>query len=112
MLTLGLSSNTLVVSKGQEMDVVITNKRLFESNVIVGIALLNMYMKCGFLAEALNVFKRLPLQNIVSWTTLISGYTGNECGEDDLIYRSCRHSEGPGISLNVVASIRIVEKGQ
>ena len=40
------------------MDVVITRKGLLESNVIVGIVLLNMYMKCGFLAETL---KTVPL---------------------------------------------------
>ena len=54
------------------MDVVITNKGLLESNVIVGTALL-----CGFLVEALNMLKRLPLQNIVSWTALISGHVDN-----------------------------------
>ena len=37
-----------VVSKGQRMDVVITKKGLLESNVIVGIVLLNMYMKMWF----------------------------------------------------------------
>ena len=34
--------------KGQRMDVVITKKGLLESNVIVGIVLLNMYMKMWF----------------------------------------------------------------
>ena len=52
----------------------ITNKGLLESSVTVGTALLNMYMKDGLLVETLNVFKRLPLPNIVSWTTLISRY--------------------------------------
>ena len=77
------------------------------------------YAGNGFFAETLNVFKRLPLQNIVSWTTLILGCVGNGCGEDALICHSCMHSEG--ISLNVVAfvwvlktcgSIHVVEKGQ
>ena len=42
--------------------------------------------------------------------TLVSGYARNECGEDALICHSHMHSEG--IFLNVVGSIRVVEKGQ
>ena len=102
---LKVCGHALVVSKGQEMDVVITNKRLFESNVIVGIALLNMYMKCGFLMETLNVFKRLPLHNIVSWTIVIPRYAENGSGEDALIIMALTHAfkryifEGRGICL-------------
>ena len=63
------------------MDVVITKKGLLESNVIVGTALL-----CGFLVEALNMLKRLPLQNIVSWTALISRYVYVESHILEAIY--------------------------
>ena len=62
-----------------------------------------IYTKCDFFAEALNVFKRLPLQNIVSWKTLVSGYARNERGEDALICHSRMDSKG--ISLNVVAFV-------
>ena len=50
----GQGGHAPVTSKGQGMDVVITKKGLLESNVIVGTVLLNMYMKCGFLAEKLK----------------------------------------------------------
>jgi pentatricopeptide repeat protein len=40
----------------------------------VGNALIDMYMKCGMLAKALSVFNNLPMRNIVSWNTLITGY--------------------------------------
>ena len=40
------------------------------------------------------MFKRLPIQNIVSWTALISGYTDNGWGEDALIWHTCMYSEG------------------
>ena len=41
---------------------------------------------------------------------MISSYAGNECGDDALICHSRMHSEC--ISLNVVANILVVEKGQ
>ena len=69
------------------MDVVITKKGLLESNVIVGTVLLNMYMKCGFLAETLK-------------TALISRLVENRWGKDTFIQHLCMHSEG--IYLNVI----------
>ncbi|MCO5546608.1 hypothetical protein L7F22_000038 [Adiantum nelumboides] len=40
----------------------------------VGNTLVDMYAKCGFLIEAEDVFDELPIQQLVSWTALISGY--------------------------------------
>ncbi|WCJ28576.1 Pentatricopeptide repeat (PPR) superfamily protein [Euphorbia peplus] len=36
---------------------------------------LNMYVKFGMLDEALEVFDKMPERNVVSWTTMISGYS-------------------------------------
>ncbi|KAI5079097.1 hypothetical protein GOP47_0006768 [Adiantum capillus-veneris] len=36
--------------------------------------LVDMYAKCGFLREAEDVFDELPMQQLVSWTALMSGY--------------------------------------
>ena len=41
------------------MHVMITRKGLFESSVIVGTVLLNMYMKCGVLAETLKTITNM-----------------------------------------------------
>lgn len=46
----------------------------FESDVFVGSTVIDMYAKCGRLDEACIVFGRLPTRNVVTWSTLISGY--------------------------------------
>eukprot|EP01018_Ginkgo_biloba_P013110 Gb_10113 [translate_table: standard] len=49
-----------------------------ESCVSVGNALVDMYAKCGSIKEARGVFDRMPIQDLVSWTTIITGYL--KCG--------------------------------
>eukprot|EP00250_Pteridium_aquilinum_P018768 c24206_g12_i2 orf=1-1812(+) len=43
-----------------------------------------MYAKCGSLAEAQEVFNKLPVRNVVSWNALIFGYTEHGHGEKAL----------------------------
>lgn len=49
----------------------------FESNVFVGIALVDMYVKCGRVAGARQMFYLMPVRNIVSWTAMVAGYAQN-----------------------------------
>ncbi|MCO5546818.1 hypothetical protein L7F22_000254 [Adiantum nelumboides] len=49
-------------------------KDAFESDIVVGTTLVDMYCKFGSLDEASSVFERLPSPNVVSWTALIVGY--------------------------------------
>jgi pentatricopeptide repeat protein len=44
------------------------------SDIVVGSALVDMYVKCGSIQEARTVFDNLPEQNVVSWNTMIAGY--------------------------------------
>jgi len=49
-----------------------------ESDVCVGSALVDMYVKCSqvdCMVDARKVFDRMPQQNVVTWTTLIVGYS-------------------------------------
>ncbi|KAJ7977000.1 Pentatricopeptide repeat-containing protein [Quillaja saponaria] len=39
--------------------------------------ILNMYGKCGSMKDARKVFDAMPLTNVVSWTSMISGYSQN-----------------------------------
>ncbi|KAL6127075.1 hypothetical protein ACLB2K_075119 [Fragaria x ananassa] len=43
-------------------------------DLVVGNAVVDMYVKCESLCEAKRVFDELPERDIVSWTSLISGY--------------------------------------
>ncbi|KAG8488758.1 hypothetical protein CXB51_016768 [Gossypium anomalum] len=43
------------------------------SDVFVGNALVDMYMKCGDADSARQLFDKMPVKNVVSWNSMISG---------------------------------------
>ncbi|MCO5594339.1 hypothetical protein L7F22_048369 [Adiantum nelumboides] len=43
-----------------------------ETNIVVGTALVNMYIRCCSLKEALTLFEDLSVQDVISWTSLIT----------------------------------------
>eukprot|EP01018_Ginkgo_biloba_P029665 Gb_20774 [translate_table: standard] len=49
----------------------------FESDVIVGTALIDMYAKCGSLEIARKLFDKMSERNVVSWSAMIAGYAQN-----------------------------------
>ncbi|KAI3783682.1 hypothetical protein L1987_42768 [Smallanthus sonchifolius] len=59
-------------------------KLKFNSNVVVGSALIDMYAKCGRLSNARVVFNNFSLKNIVSWNTMLVGYAHHGHGEKAL----------------------------
>lgn len=65
----------------------------FESNVVVGTALVNMYAKCGILEDAWRTFYRMPIRNVVSWNAMIAAYAQH--GESDVVLQLFQqmHSE-------------------
>ncbi|KAF5207809.1 Pentatricopeptide repeat [Thalictrum thalictroides] len=48
-------------------------KRGFDAGLVMGNALMDMYVKCMFLDEAKNMFSELPERDTISWTCIISG---------------------------------------
>ncbi|KAL6961014.1 hypothetical protein U1Q18_038777 [Sarracenia purpurea var. burkii] len=56
----------------------------FDSNVVVGSALIDMYAKCGRLNDARRVFNNLPSKNLVSWNTMLVGYAQHGFGREAL----------------------------
>eukprot|EP01018_Ginkgo_biloba_P015302 Gb_10776 [translate_table: standard] len=45
-----------------------------DTNVFVGSALIDMYVKCGSIHDARRVFEKLSQRNVVTWNTMIAGY--------------------------------------
>eukprot|EP00250_Pteridium_aquilinum_P029605 c39806_g1_i1 orf=1-201(-) len=41
-----------------------------------------MYAKCGMLTKSQEVFDKLLVQDVVSWTVLIAGYAQHGHGDD------------------------------
>ncbi|KVI07421.1 Pentatricopeptide repeat-containing protein [Cynara cardunculus var. scolymus] len=56
----------------------------FDSNVVVGSALINMYAKCGRLSNARVIFDNFPSKNTVSWNTMLMGYAHHGHGKEAL----------------------------
>ncbi|KAE8722993.1 Pentatricopeptide repeat-containing protein DOT4 [Hibiscus syriacus] len=48
-----------------------------ESNLFVCNALMDMYAKCGSMDDANSVFSSMAVKDIVSWNTMIGGYSKN-----------------------------------
>ena len=69
-------------------------KGLFKRNLYLGSALVNMYVKCGALVKAQEVFNELLERNLISWTALIVGYTQECNGERSLECFERMKSEG------------------
>nr|CAD1817734.1 unnamed protein product [Ananas comosus var. bracteatus] len=47
------------------------------SNVILDNAILDMYSKCGDIVSAQTLFGEMPRRDVVSWTTMVSGFARN-----------------------------------
>eukprot|EP01018_Ginkgo_biloba_P018613 Gb_39440 [translate_table: standard] len=57
----------------------------FESNVFVGNALIAMYAKCGSVDLARLVFDKMHQRDLVSWNSMIVGYTQNGHAKEALV---------------------------
>jgi pentatricopeptide repeat protein len=63
----------------------------FECDAIVGSALIDMYVKCGNIKKAREVFDEMHQQDLFSWTSMIAGYAQNCEGEEAMgLFRQMR----------------------
>jgi pentatricopeptide repeat protein len=56
----------------------------FVVDILLGNVLIDMYSKCNDIEDACQVFKKMPLRNVVSWIVMIVGYTQNGYCHQDL----------------------------
>ncbi|KAG5227597.1 pentatricopeptide repeat-containing protein [Salix suchowensis] len=83
----------LDLNKGKEVHCMV--KQLgFESDVCVANALVDMYSKCGCIGYARRVFDRMVKRDIVSWTSMISGYCNVKKIEEALVLFERMRLEG------------------
>ncbi|KAJ7534639.1 hypothetical protein O6H91_13G104000 [Diphasiastrum complanatum] len=66
----------------------------FESDVIVGSTLVDMYAKCGHIEDARQVFNNMNERDVVSWNVMIAGYTQQGLGKEALTLLEQMRREG------------------
>ena len=66
----------------------------FESEVIIGGSLIDMYAKCGSIEDARKVFNDLPNRNVVTWNAMLTGYIQQGDGFSALHLVKKMHVEG------------------
>ncbi|XP_068638571.1 pentatricopeptide repeat-containing protein At2g03880, mitochondrial-like [Aristolochia californica] len=49
----------------------------FDTDVFVCVGLVDMYSKCGFMEDARRVYNLMPMQDLISWNSIISAYVQN-----------------------------------
>ncbi|GLJ23763.1 hypothetical protein SUGI_0450680 [Cryptomeria japonica] len=57
----------------------------FDSDVYVGNSLIAMYVKCGRIEFARQVFDKMPERTLMVWNNIISGYARNGCANEALV---------------------------
>ncbi|XP_057852128.2 pentatricopeptide repeat-containing protein At3g24000, mitochondrial [Cryptomeria japonica] len=81
---LNVCANQVALREGKEVHGYAI-KSGFERNIFVGSSLVDMYAKCGNVEAAMEMFQKMPKQNVVSWSALIAGYSQNE-REDEALH--------------------------
>ncbi|KAH7365390.1 hypothetical protein KP509_18G024700 [Ceratopteris richardii] len=79
----------------------------FESDEHVINSLLHMYMSCGCIEDARVLFERMQNQNVVIWTTLVSGLAQN--GRVPDAFEVVNEMKKQGIQLNEITYISILK---
>eukprot|EP01018_Ginkgo_biloba_P034705 Gb_25843 [translate_table: standard] len=92
-------ANLAAVQAGKEIHGLLI-KCSFESDVFVQSAVIDMYTKCGDIAVGRHVFDKLAQRNLVSWNTMISGYSRNgNAGKAMKLFHEMKEA---GVKANVV----------
>jgi pentatricopeptide repeat protein len=88
------------IETGKEIHEEVVNRCMLRKDLVLGISLVDMYAKCGFLAKARKVHDELHTRNSVSWSALIAGYAQHGHGHEAL--NCLEHMQDDGISPNVI----------
>ncbi|KAJ7546162.1 hypothetical protein O6H91_08G027800 [Diphasiastrum complanatum] len=69
-------------------------KRGFQSDVVVGSTLVDMYAKCGCTEDARELFNNMSERDVVTWTAMIAGYAQNGLAQEALALFEQMQREG------------------
>ncbi|KAE8124039.1 hypothetical protein FH972_018951 [Carpinus fangiana] len=74
-------------------------------DVFVGAAIIDLYAKCGDMKEAVREFLQMPIRNVVSWTTVISGFVQKDDSISALKFFKDMREVGEEINNYTVTSV-------
>jgi pentatricopeptide repeat protein len=80
---------------------------LLEKDIVLGNALIDMYVKCGVISKAQQVLEELFARDVISWSTLIMGYAEQGLCHEAL--NCLEQMQKEGLSPNVVTYICILK---
>lgn len=79
----------------------------YESDVVVGTALLHMYGKCGILEDARRVFDSLVQRDMITWTVIIALYAQHGYAKECLtLFNKMRQA---GVTPNEITFINVLK---
>ena len=90
--------NEEVVEIGKEVHAKIIYSHLENENLITK-ALIDMYSKCGMIAEAQGLFHTFSSRDLVTWHILIAGYS--QLGKDEIVFMLFHQMINHGEELNL-----------
>ncbi|XP_071706569.1 pentatricopeptide repeat-containing protein DOT4, chloroplastic [Rutidosis leptorrhynchoides] len=107
-------SNSL--EKGKEVHTYIKENEM--QSLVVSNALMDMYAKCGSMDDSYYVFSQMNFKDIVSWNTMIGGYSKNCLPSDALdLFKTMQHEIKPdNVTMTCIlpacASLASLNKGR
>ena len=92
--------------KGQEVHAKIVKQELLERDLLLGNALIDMYVNCGLVSRAREVFDNLPMKDVISWTSLLTGYA--HLGECEEVFRTFDQMRNAGQKAHMLTLVSIL----
>ncbi|XP_024520300.1 pentatricopeptide repeat-containing protein At2g39620 [Selaginella moellendorffii] len=74
VVAISACSETLDLERGKSIHASFAGVNEIETDVAVASTLVNMYNKCGDLAQACRIFARIPEKSLVTWNIMIAAY--------------------------------------
>ncbi|KAH7387961.1 hypothetical protein KP509_16G050700 [Ceratopteris richardii] len=88
------------LKRGQEIHEVVERRGVIEQSLIIGNTLIDMYAKFGLISKSQQVFDRLRVRDVVTWTSLMVGHTEN--GQDEEALECFSKMQADNIQPNTV----------
>ncbi|XP_030522256.2 pentatricopeptide repeat-containing protein At4g14170-like [Rhodamnia argentea] len=98
-------ANTAAIKHGKEIHGLLVRKQ-FHMHLFVANSLLDLYMKCGKIDIAGEVFDRMPYRDVASWNTMIMGY--GMLGEIETAINLFEEMMNDGVEYDSVSFIAVL----